>query len=222
MRNIKTKITKFLLLTFVVVSIFLISCNNSNISNNNSNINNVNFDNNNSNNHSNNKNYEGYENDNQGDNMKLTSTAFQENTKIPSKYTCDSDNVNPPLKLERIPENTKSWVLIMDDPDIPDFVKEKFNIEKWDHWVVWNIPPQQMSINENEEPNGVLGKNSGGNLGYAGPCPPDREHRYIFKAYALDTKLDLPEGSSKQQVIDAMQGHIIEETELIGLYERNQ
>ncbi len=152
--------------------------------------------------------------------MRLSTPSFTPNGKIPSQYTCDGDNISPPLKIENVPANTKSLVLIMDDPDIPDFVKEKFKIEVWDHWVVFNIPPTTTEIPEGKNPLGVLGKNTGGKNAYGGPCPPDKEHRYFFKLYALDTMLNLSEGVSKMQVEEAMRGHIIEQVELIGKYAR--
>ncbi|MFH1376629.1 MAG: YbhB/YbcL family Raf kinase inhibitor-like protein [Candidatus Woesearchaeota archaeon] len=152
--------------------------------------------------------------------MKLTSTAFKDNEDIPSKYTCDGENINPELKIENVPKNAESLVLIMDDPDIPDFVKEKFGIDVYDHWVVFNISPTTYLIGEDTEPSGIDGKNSSGKIGYTGPCPPDREHRYFFKLYALDIKLNLPEGSIKKEIEIAMKNHIIEKTELIGKYKR--
>lgn len=150
----------------------------------------------------------------------LQSIAFENNGNIPSKYTCDGENIIPPMSIEGVPEGAASLVLIMDDPDIPQSVKDSMGIEVFDHWVVWNIPPDTSSIEEGVEPEGVAGANSGGGTGYTGPCPPDGEHRYIFKLYALDTTLDLPQGSSKTEVEQAMGGHIISETQLIGLYAR--
>ncbi len=152
--------------------------------------------------------------------MQLTSTAFEHAGKIPGKYTCDEDNTNPPLVIGGVPANAKSLALIMDDPDIPNFVKERNNIEVWDHWIVFNIPPDTKELAEGQRPPGIQGKNTGGKNAYSGPCPPDREHRYFFKLYALDTMLNLPEGISKKQVEEAMQGHIIAQVELMGRYER--
>ncbi|MEK6939148.1 MAG: YbhB/YbcL family Raf kinase inhibitor-like protein [Nanoarchaeota archaeon] len=152
--------------------------------------------------------------------MKLTSPAFVEGGKIPSKYTCDGQNVNPPLVFSDVPAKAKSLVLIMDDPDIPDFVKQKFSIQVWDHWVVFNIPPETKEVAEGKDPQGRLGKNTGGKNAYGGPCPPDREHRYFFKLYALDTELDLPEGASKAEVEKAMKNHVLAEAKLMGRYER--
>lgn len=146
--------------------------------------------------------------------LQLTSSVFVNNSAIPSKYTCDGDDVNPSLAIARVPEGAKSLVLIMDDPDAP--------VGMWDHWVVFNIPPSVSEIAEGEEPQGVHGKGTSGNLGYKGPCPPDKEHRYFFKLYALDTELDLQEGVSKKDVEKAMEGHILGKAELIGLYERTR
>jgi len=154
--------------------------------------------------------------------MNLTSPSFAPHGKIPSKYTCDGENISPPLRIEHVPANAKSLVLIMDDPDIPEFVKKKFNIEVWDHWIVFNIPPNTTEIKEGQNPVGILGKNTRGNNAYGGPCPPDKEHRYFFKLYALDMMLDLPEGVTKKQVEDAMEGHILKLAELVGKYERQQ
>ena len=154
--------------------------------------------------------------------MKLTSPAFAEGAKIPSKYTCDGANTNPPLAFSDVPVKTKSLALIMDDPDIPDFAKEKFKVRVWDHWVVFNILPSTKEVAEGKNPSGVLGRNTGGKNAYGGPCPPDKEHRYFFKLYALDTELDLPEGSTKADVEKAMKGHILAEAKLMGRYERIQ
>ncbi len=152
--------------------------------------------------------------------MKLTSSAFVNNGMIPSKYTCDGNNTNPPLLISDVPAKAKSLVLLMDDPDIPEAAKKNFNIEVWDHWVVFNIPTSTVEIKEGKMPPGVLGKNTRGNNAYGGPCPPDREHRYFFKLYALDVMLALKEGATKKEVEKAMEGHVITKTELIGKYER--
>jgi len=147
--------------------------------------------------------------------MELRSDVFENNGKIPSKYTCDGENVNPQLSILNVPDNTKSLVLIMDDPDA---VKPAGKV--WDHWIVFNIPTEIKEIQEAQEPQGIHGKGTSGNLNYMGPCPPDAEHKYFFKLYALSITLDLSEGSTKQEVEAAMQSHIIEQTELIGKYER--
>ena len=149
--------------------------------------------------------------------MKLTSPAFEHNGKIPSEYTCDGEDVSPELNIDGVPDGTKSLALIMDDPDVPKHIRPD---GLWVHWVMWNIPPETTKIARANEPNGIGGKSNFGRTGYGGPCPPDREHRYFFKLYALDSTLDLPEGSSKEDLEKAIEGHIIEQTELIGLYER--
>jgi len=154
--------------------------------------------------------------------MKLTSTAFKNNQSIPSKYTCDADGINPTLEITEVPKGTQSLVLIMDDPDIPDFVKESRGIDVFDHWIVFNIPPKTNKIPEATEPLGTAGLNSTGQTGYTGPCPPDREHHYLFKLYALDTKIDLEHGATKKDVEQAMENHILEQTILTGLYKRKQ
>ena len=152
--------------------------------------------------------------------MKLSSTAFPHKGFIPSKYTCDADNISPPLHITDVPKAAKSLVLIMDDPDIPDFVKEKFGIEVFDHWTLFNILPDTIEIKEHTEP-GVKGKNGRGTLGYTGPCPPDREHRYFFRIFALNKLLYLKEGATKREVLDAIKElDIIAQAELIGRYER--
>ena len=146
--------------------------------------------------------------------MKLSSPAFQHNGAIPSEFTCDGSGVSPPLTISDVPKNTKSLVLISDDPDAP--------VGTWDHWVSFNIPPSTTQIPKGTEPKGVAGKNSWGKEGYGGPCPPSGTHRYLFKLYALDIGLNLPPGSAKKDIEIAMKGHIIEKTELTGLYKRNK
>ncbi|HXK35279.1 MAG TPA: YbhB/YbcL family Raf kinase inhibitor-like protein [Candidatus Paceibacterota bacterium] len=145
--------------------------------------------------------------------MKLTSTLFENSGLIPSTYTCDGADINPPLVVSGVPKEAKSLVLIMDDPDAP--------MGTWDHWVVFNIPPDLATIEEGSEPTGVKGLNSSQKTGYSGPCPPDREHRYFFKLYALDVLLSLKEGALKKEVEQAMAGHILAKTEIIGRYNRN-
>jgi len=148
--------------------------------------------------------------------LKLSSNAFSHNGTIPTKYTCDGENTNPPLKIEGVPSPAKSLVLIVDDPDA---IKPAGKV--WDHWVVWNIKPESKEIKENSVPSeSVQGENGRGQNKYQGPCPPDTEHRYFFKLYALDTIFDLKEGSTKQEVEKAMQGHILAKTEFVGKYNR--
>ena len=144
--------------------------------------------------------------------MKITSSAFSNNGRIPVKYTCDGSDVVPPLKFENVPEDTLSLVIIMDDPDAVEVIGYVA-----DHWLVFNIQPTTTTVQEGEEPEGVHGKAIENNLQYVGPCPPD-EHRYYFKLYALDTILNLQQGATKPQIENAMQGHILSEATLIGLY----
>jgi Raf kinase inhibitor-like YbhB/YbcL family protein len=145
--------------------------------------------------------------------LNITSPAFLSNETIPAKYTCDGADINPPLMFGGIPEKAKSLVLIVDDPDA--------SAGNWNHWVFWNVDPKVTAIVEDSIPSGaVLGTNSFGRLTYGGPCPPSGTHRYFFKLYALDTMLDLPEGSKKDDLEKAMGSHILEEANLIGRYER--
>ena len=147
--------------------------------------------------------------------MELKSTAFTHEGEIPSLYTCDGSDSIPPLHIDGAPSGTKSFVLIMDDPDTPASVRPE---QMWDHWLVWNIPAETQDIKEGEEPKGVIGNNTSGKPKYMGPCPPDREHRYFFKWYALDTVLDIPQSSTKEELMKAMEGHVIEKSELMGRY----
>ncbi|KKQ35416.1 MAG: PEBP family protein [Candidatus Nomurabacteria bacterium GW2011_GWB1_37_5] len=152
--------------------------------------------------------------------MKIESPAFKNNNSIPSIYTCDGAGTNPSLIFSDIPAEAKSLALIMDDPDIPETAKQSFGIEVWDHWVLFNIPPNTTEIKEGINPPGVLGVNTRSNLAYGSPCPPDREHRYFFKLYALDAILDLKPGATKKELESAMQGHIIARAELVGRYNK--
>lgn len=151
--------------------------------------------------------------------MRLTSTAFKEGRTIPSLYTCEGKNINPPLEIFDVPSNAKSLVLIMDDPDVPVSVRPN---GMYDHWIVFNIPPHTHKIPEKTAPFGVYGKNTEGKNQYTGPCPPDREHRYFFKLYALDKMLDLREGATKQEVESACREHIIARCQLMGRYEKGK
>ena len=144
--------------------------------------------------------------------MIVRSPAFNHEETIPSKYTCDGDDISPPLAVDAVPEGTVSLTLIMDDPDAPNRV--------WDHWIVYNIPATTTRLGEASTTPGVSGSNSWGRLGYGGPCPPSGEHRYLFKVYALDTTLSLSEGAHKEEVLQAMEGHILESTTLMGRYSR--
>jgi len=144
--------------------------------------------------------------------MKLTSPAFEHNGFIPEQYTCDGADCSPPLIFSEVPPGTKSLVLIMDDPDAPARV--------WDHWIVFNMPADTGMVPEGQEPPGIHGLGTSGNLSYHGPCPPDKEHRYFFRLYALDWKLTLAEGVGKKEIERAMFGHIIDEAQLMGRYDR--
>lgn len=144
-------------------------------------------------------------------NLTVKSPAFQPNSTIPKKYTCDGQDVNPAIIIEKTPRQAKSFVLIVDDPDAPKGI--------FDHWIVWNIPPSTTMILENSVP-GIEGLNSARQVGFTGPCPPSGTHRYFFKVFALDTELNLVTKSSKKDLEKAMLGHILAKGELIGLYSR--
>jgi Raf kinase inhibitor-like YbhB/YbcL family protein len=144
--------------------------------------------------------------------IKVSSTAFKPDELIPAKYTCDGEDISPPLDIKDIPEEAKCLALIVDDPDAP--------ISTWVHWVVWNIPVTHH-IKENDV-HGVEGMNDFIQHRYGGPCPPSGTHRYFFKIYALDALLDLPRNTKKIQLEKAMSEHIIGFGELIGLYERKK
>ncbi|MBU6383427.1 MAG: YbhB/YbcL family Raf kinase inhibitor-like protein [Verrucomicrobia bacterium] len=151
--------------------------------------------------------------------MKLTSSAFQEGGIIPSVYTCEGKNCNPPLTISGVPPHAQALVLIMDDPDVPKTLRPD---GMYDHWVVINMPPETKNIVEARKPPGMEGKNTGGQNQYVGPCPPDREHRYFFKLYALDQKLSLRAGCTKKEVEQAMEGHILAKCQLMGRYEKGK
>ncbi len=145
--------------------------------------------------------------------LKITSPAFVTNGYIPARFTCDGTDINPPLEIAQVPAEAKSLALIVDDPDAP--------VGMWVHWVVWNIDPATREISEDNVPrNAAQGKNDWKRNGYGGPCPPSGVHRYFFKLYALDTKLNLGAGTTKTDLEKAMQGHILAKAELIGLYKR--
>ncbi len=139
-------------------------------------------------------------------NIKVLSSAFESNGTIPRKYTCNGEDINPPLVFEGIPEKADSLVLIMDDPDAP--------MKTFTHWIVWNIEPV-AKIEEDSIP-GVEGINDFRKIGYGGPCPPSGTHRYFFRVYALDKQLELKAGASRKELESAMIGHIIAEGELMG------
>ena len=145
-------------------------------------------------------------------------SVFEDQKPIPAKYTCEGDDVSPPLKFLNVPKNTKSLVLIVDDPDAPRGT--------FDHWIVWNIPPTLLALSEGakelfENAKVKQGINGFNVVEYKGPCPPPgKPHRYFFKLYALDKELNYPEGTSKKEIEKAIQDHILEKAELVGTYKR--
>lgn len=141
----------------------------------------------------------------------ISTSSFKNNEEIPSKYTCEGDNINPELVADNLPEDTKSLVLIVDDPDAP--------MGTFTHWIVWNIEPGP-SIREDTVP-GIQGLNDFKKTDYSGPCPPSGTHRYFFRVYALDSMLELDPGSTRANLEQAMQEHIIAEGELMGTYSRD-
>ena len=144
--------------------------------------------------------------------LQITSPAFNHNQTIPKKYTCQGQDINPPLAIAGIPDGTKSLTLIVDDPDAPG--------GNWDHWLVYNIAPTS-EIKENSVP-GTQTRNDFGKVDYGGPCPPSGTHRYFFKLYALDLMLVFKGTPSKQELAKAMQGHILAKAALIGLYQKTR
>ena len=153
--------------------------------------------------------------------LKLTSTALAHGGQIPSKYTCDGQDVSPPLAWSGVPPVAKSLVLIVDDPDAPDPAAPKMT---WVHWVLYNIPPSASSLPEaaRQLPAGTLeGMNDWKRTGYGGPCPPPgKPHRYFFKIYALDTKIVMKSGATKRDLESAMEKHILAQGQLMGTYKR--
>lgn len=145
--------------------------------------------------------------------MQIASHAFVNNGKIPNKYTCDGEDVNPPLEFFDVPEEAQSLALIVEDPDSPG--------KTWMHWIIFNIKGSTTGIPEDTVPNGAIeAVTDFGNTGYGGPCPTTGTHRYRFKLYALNTFLDLSEDTTRDELIAAMDGHVIDEAELTGLYTR--
>jgi len=150
--------------------------------------------------------------------MTVTSAAFSEGSMIPRRYTCDGQDVSPPLAWTGVPEATRSLALICDDPDAP--------VGTWVHWVLFNIPADTQELPGSIPPEKTIasgakhGTNDFGKLGYGGPCPPGGTHRYYFKLYALDTEISLESGITKAQLLKAMKGHIVAEGQLMGKYKR--
>ena len=151
--------------------------------------------------------------------IKVTSAAFNDGEMIPSKYTCDGANVSPPLSWSGVPANAKTLALICDDPDAPG--------KTWVHWVVYDLPastsslPENVSKEENLAAGGKQGTTDFKKIGYGGPCPPSGTHRYYFKIYALDVFTSLNPGATKDQLLKAMEGHIVAQGQLMGKYKRS-
>ena len=146
--------------------------------------------------------------------MKIVSSAFADNQKIPDRYTCKGEDINPPLSFSDVPEKTKSLVLILDDSDAPGGL--------WTHWTVWNIAPATSTILENSFPeNSVRGITSAGSVGYHGPCPPSGTHHYVFHLLALDVEFSLSPGTKPQELWTAVDNHILAQARLTGLYSKN-
>ncbi len=152
--------------------------------------------------------------------MKLTSTAFGAGSSIPAKYTCKGSDISPPLAWSEGPPATKSFALIVDDPDAPDPAAPK---RTWVHWVIYNLEPGTTALAEGvgamHAPAGD-GRNDWGREGYGGPCPPIGRHRYFFKLYALDVELPAMTGANKAALEKAMQGHVLAKAELVGTFEK--
>jgi Raf kinase inhibitor-like YbhB/YbcL family protein len=149
----------------------------------------------------------------QGAFMKIESSEFKDSQRIPDKFTCDGDDINPPLEISDVPDKAQSLSLILDDPDSPS--------GKFTHWLVFNISSETKKIEENSLSELLMqGKNDFGNKNYGGPCPHGGTHRYVFELFALDVNLDLAPGSSREKLEQAMEGHIIERAKLVGTYSR--
>lgn len=147
--------------------------------------------------------------------MEISSEVFEPGEDIPVVYSCDGENINPPLHISEVPEEAQSLALIMDDPDAAG--------GSFAHWVVWNIDPKSADISEGKVPEGAAqGLNGTGLRSYSGPCPPEGVHRYFFKVYALDTKLNPPEPVTAEDLEDSMDGHILAQAEIYGRYGREE
>src|SRR5262249_37905736 len=146
--------------------------------------------------------------------LELTSSAFDEGSEIPRKYTCDGDDASPPLAWSSVPEGTRTLALILHDPDAPG--------GEFTHWVAWNIHPEPGALGE-DGPAPGQGTNDFGDARYQGPCPPSGAgpHRYVHELFALDTSLDLDPGANREQLEHAIEGHVLAGAELVGIYERS-
>lgn len=151
--------------------------------------------------------------------LQISSSAFAPNGVIPQKYACDGERVNPPLAFSGVPAKAQSLVLIMDDPDVP---KNLVPSGVFDHWLVWDMPTSTKGFAEADKAAGTTGINGMGKPGYVPPCPPDKEHRYFFKLYALDTTLKGAKIGNKADLEAAMKGHIVAQAELIGRYNQQK
>lgn len=150
--------------------------------------------------------------------MIIESPAFRHGGSIPPLYTCDGKDINPPLRFGDVPKQAQSLVLIVHDPDVPRAIRSD---GIWNHWLVWNIPPNVTSFPAKEQEMQIVeGKNTSGSIGYEGPCPPDREHRYYFTLTALDIQLAVDQAATKKQLLKAMEGHMLATAQLIGRYKR--
>ena len=146
--------------------------------------------------------------------LSIESSAFSSGGEIPKKYGYKNDNVSPPIKIRGVPSDANSLALIMDDPDAMKAVGRV-----WVHWIIWNIDPAISEISEGSSPSGsVEGKTDFGEIGYGGPAPPDKKHTYIFKLFALKTKLDLQKGSTKAQLEEEMNAQILDQAILKGTF----
>jgi len=155
-------------------------------------------------------------------NMSITSEAFEHNSHIPSRYTCDGEDISPPLAWRHVPAGTESLVLIVDDPDAPDPAAPKVT---WVHWLLYNIPASWQGLEEALAAENLLdntrqGRNGWKRTAYGGPCPPTGRHRYFFKLYAMDTVLPDLHEPTKAKLENSMQGHVLAQAELIGTYQR--
>jgi len=147
--------------------------------------------------------------------MTISSSAFRHNEIIPARYTCDGSDINPPLSFSDIPKDTKSLLLLVDDPDAPSGT--------WHHWSVYNMAPEIGGIDENSKPaSGIEGLTSFGKMGYGGPCPPKGIHSYVFTLYALDSMLELPSNATFNEIQSVMDIHILETASITGIYSKNR
>lgn len=150
--------------------------------------------------------------------IKMKSAVFDEGEPIPTRYTCDGVDISPPLEWDVLPENTESIALICEDPDAPGGL--------WTHWIIFNLPPGTRNLKEHVMEREVLdngamqGLNDFGRIGYGGPCPPGGTHRYYYKMYAMDIKLDLPPQTRRNELLEAIDGHILDQGQIMGVYTR--